>query len=600
MLSPGALFWFYTFIAIMFKSTIIAGIVNQNVFLQASIWRVLASVPTYMVYAAFLLILLSFSFLLNRRQRLWFLITTNMLFTTLLLLDLWYFRAFSSFLTVYTLKQFSCLENLSNSIYSFVSWFDLIFVFDIPFAIWMAYRKKHLYADAKRSIPVFACLVLLSTVYLAYAHYEFDLSPDRGKKQYLFLICWTPGQTISDLSPIGYHLFDAFNYFNECRQLELTDGEREEIRRWYEAKQENLPDNQYKGIFKGKNVIYIQVESLEKFYLQNQIDGKEITPNINRMLKNSLYFSEIHEQVNVGTTSDGELMANTSVYPIRVGATYFRYPYNRYLSMPVLLERMGYSTIAIHPDNKAYWNWMTNMQSIGYQKCVDSAAFQMDEVFGLGLSDGSFFRQAEPIILQQKKPFMAFMITLTNHTTFELADKYKELHVDKKFNGTMIGASFHTVHYTDRQIGELLERLDKQGVLDDTVIVVSGDHCGVHKFYPEEMDTIQPPDEWWYDNHHHVPFIVYQKQLQGQEIKVTGGQVDIMPTLAYLLGVDEAQYKNSAMGRNLLKTNKNFAVLYDGELIGKLNGEKEEEHAIQGLEIADKIIRSSYFGKRED
>jgi phosphoglycerol transferase MdoB-like AlkP superfamily enzyme len=229
---------------------------------------------------------------------------------------------------------------------------------------------------------------------------------------------------------------------------------------------------------------------------------------------------------------------------------------------------------------------------------LDSANFILDEEIGLGLSDGSLFRQAVPIISEQHTPFLTFMVTLTNHTTYELPDKYKELEIDEKFAGTMLGASFHTVHYTDQQIGAFLTSLDQSQLLDNTVVVIYGDHTGVHKFYSQEINAITPAEDWWQDNHHKVPLLIYQKNLRGQEITINGGQVDILPTVAYLMGIEEQQYGNTAKGRNLLNTGKDFAVLADGQFIGSAASQQERALVVRGWEVADKIICSSYFGKR--
>src|SRR3712207_218879 len=121
--------------------------------------------------------------------------------------------------------------------------------------------------------------------------------------------------------------------------------------------------------------------------------------------------------------SDAELLANTSIFPVRRGSTFFRYPNNTYpSSLPKLLEDIGYNTIAIHPDKGSYWNWLPSLSSIGFKKCIDSSHFNMDETIGLGLSDGSFFKQLVPILKQQKNPFYSFSITLSNHAPFSMPE----------------------------------------------------------------------------------------------------------------------------------------------------------------------------------
>lgn len=590
--------WLCTLLALLFKSALLIGVVNYTEFLKAAFWDFYAVVPTYPVYAAFLLLFLAIAFLIKGRSRIWFLIVLNGLISVIFLFDLWHFRAFGTFLSIHAISQAANLENLGGSILSMSRSEDSLLFWDIPVLLVIAVLAYKRQQQAPRSKVLYVLVTGLAAAYLFYAHYVFDLSAERGKRQYLFTMCWAPSQTVTDLSPLGYHLFDAYTYLTECRPLVMSLQDKQEIESWYSEKEEALPANNYKGLFKGKNLLLIQVESLETFYLKNSIGGQEITPNLNRLLQNSLYFPNFYEQVSNGTTADAEFMANTSIYPLRRGTAYFRYPNNTYNSLPKLLVKQGYSTLAIHPDNKTYWNWQYNMESIGYEVCLDSSNFIMDERIGLGLSDGSFFRQAVPVITERKQPFLVFMITLTNHTTYELPDKYKELAIEDKFTGTMLGKSFHTVHYTDQQIGQFLSQLEDSNLLDDTVVVIYGDHTGVHRFYSQEISNIRPSEDWWFDNEHKVPLIIYQKGLLGQEIKIAGGQIDILPTVAYLMGVSEQEYSKTAMGRNLLNTDKNFTLLTDGQLVGEVASEQEKNQAIHGWEIADKIIRSSYFGKR--
>ena len=94
--------------------------------------------------------------------------------------------------------------------------------------------------------------------------------------------------------------------------------DKADINELFEVKKENLPNNEYFARSKGKNLIYIQVESLENFVIGQKINGKEITPNLNKLVQSSLYFPNTFEQVNEGTSSDADLMVNTSMLPLRV------------------------------------------------------------------------------------------------------------------------------------------------------------------------------------------------------------------------------------------------------------------------------------------
>lgn len=588
--------FYYTLLSVLLKSVIMIGFITSGNHARIDPLSGFHNIPYIAVYICFILALLSFSFLFKGRLHMWFLVFVNLLVSVLLLADLWYYRGFGTFVNLHLLKQTANLDNLSDSILSMARSSDIVFVFDIAVLFLMVLVNRNPYKKMNRSVLAFAFLFIASVGYITYMHIENDVKGRGGVNNMLFNTYWAPNQTISNLSPLGYHLYDTYAYWKDNRMFSLTSKEKDEIKAWFAGKKEDLPDNSYKEMFKGKNLIVIQVESLESFVLNQKINGQEITPNLNKLLANSLYFSDFYEQVYNGTSSDADLMANTSVYPVRKGSTFFRYPHNTYNSLPKLLQNNGgYSTVAIHPDKGAYWNWMDALKAIGFQRCIDSSSFKIDEWIGLGLSDGSFLRQVERIAVNQKQPFYMFMVTLSSHGPFNLPKGYRELNLDEKLDQTKLGGYFQSVHYTDKHIGIFLSKLKEDGLLDNTVIVIYGDHTGVHKYYQDEVSKIQPAEDWWLDDHHHIPFIIYQSRMKGGEMKVKGGQVDILPTVAYLMGIDEDKYSDTAIGRNLLKTGEDFAVLSDKTYMGDTSDSRAKDNAVKGIDISDLIIRGNYF-----
>jgi len=200
------------------------------------------------------------------------------------------------------------------------------------------------------------------------------------------------------------------------------------------------------------------------------------------------------------------------------------------------------------------------------------------------------------VIKAEKQPFYTFLVTLTSHAPFDIPSQYRDLSLDPVLDGSKLGGYFQSIHYTDQQIGALIDQLDKDGLLDNTAIALYGDHTGVHKFYDDEIKQMKNPESWWLEGYNQIPLMIYSKGMTGEEIKTTGGQIDIMPTLAYLMGVDREAYEGTAMGRNLLNTKKNFAILSNGQQVGTFLSVKDRDDAMLGVNIADEIIRSNYFG----
>jgi phosphoglycerol transferase MdoB-like AlkP superfamily enzyme len=595
MLTNNTVLIYSVFIALI-KSLLFLGVIATEKATSIDFTRAFFGEPHLIVYTCFILIFLSFSFLFKGKAQLVVMAIFNLAFTLLLIADLWYYRGFNNFVTAHNLKMTGNLDNLLSDVLSMMRPIDFLFIIDLFLLFFMCIKLKGMYSKKKRSISAFFGIILLSISYISIIHYKVDIF-EKGQNTILFRICWTPNQTMANLSPIGYHIYDVYNYWSESKPYHLSSNERTEIEQWYKDKKETLEPNQYKGMLKGKNLIVIQVESLENFVVNQKIEDQEISPNINKLLKNSLYFKNYHEQVYNGTSSDADLLTNTSVYPVRRGSTFFRYPYNTYNSLPNLLEKQGYATTAIHPDKGSYWNWQPALKSIGFQNTIDSASFNMDETIGLGLSDGSYLKQVEPIIKSQKAPFYTFLVTLTSHGPFDLPEEYRELKLQQELDKSKMGGYFQSIHYVDKHIGILMDNLDRSGMLDNSVVVIYGDHTGVHKYYEDEVAKLSKQEDWWKGNNCRIPLIIYDKSLSGEEISTIGGQVDLLPTLAYLMGIEDSDYNSTAMGRNLLNTKKNYTVLSNGEFIGEAATDKEKEDAIKGLELADKIIRSDYFKK---
>ena len=574
-------FYIFTLIAIVLKGALFLGFsLNQNLYtLNFGLgYRQASYFINY--YIAFAAIFVSICFLFKNKGKFFSLIIVDLFITLITVMDIWYFRGFQTVPSVMLLKQTANLDNLGDSIFSMASPYDLLFFVDFIILIiaFIIFRKS--FKNCKSNWKGTLIVLLVSICYIGYVPFNVNvLKRENVKNSYLFSN-YDPTNTVEYFSPIGYHIFDIYNVYKNSKPYKMTADDEAKIKEYYDFKNENLPDNEFKGMFKGKNLIVIQVESLEDFVINKKVDGQEITPNINKLLNNSIYLPNIFEQVNEGTSSDSDLMVNTSMLPLRQGSTFFRNPATTYNSLPNILEKDGYSTIAIHSDKGSFWNYAQGLNGIGFDKFVDYYSFDRDENIGLGLSDGSYFRQIEPMIKELKQPFYAFTVTLTSHGPFDLPKEYRELKLSPELDDNVLGGYFQSIHYTDAKIGMFIESLKKDGLLDNTVIAIEGDH----------------PESWWLDNGNHtVPLIIYNPSIKTPvKDDVYGGQIDIMPTLLYLLGVDNNVYQNTALGRNLLNTKRSYAVLTDKTIKGELT-DKEKEIVGNVLDLSDKMIRADYF-----
>lgn len=590
-----------TFLMLLLKSIVLMGFVyssNQSVIDMS---KGLDNITYMSICISILLALLSFNFLAKNKGRLWLLLVLNFLVSFLFSFDAVYLRAGGNFLSMQLLRQTGNLNNLWDSIFAMFRPCDIVFYIDIPIiAIFLILTRKisytsSLFTSLKARLIAFGTVFILSVGFVISQYVAIDIYGD-NRNENIFYTHWNPAQTICNASPMGYHIYDFYIFFSDFKPYQISAKDSQEIQSWIDSKNEKLPANSYKGIYKGKNLLVIQVESLENFVIGQSVDGQEITPTLNKMLANSIYFDNFYTQINEGTSSDADLMLNTSVFPVRKGSTFFRFPYTTYNSLPNLLEKQGYKTTAIHSDKGEYWNWMEALYNIGFDKCIDAKSFTMDEIIFLGLSDGSFLKQVKDTVINQKSPFYTFMVTLTSHSPFEMPERHKQLKLNSALANTRLGGYFQSVNYTDKHLGLFLDELDKSGVLDNTIVVIYGDHDSVHKYFNDEIQAIKPSQQWWLENDKRVPLMIYEKGQTPQKIHTTGGQIDLMPTLLYLFGIDESEYESTVFGRNLMNTKEDYVLLSNGEFRGNIKPDKKET-LLRGLEYADMAIRSNFFKK---
>lgn len=590
-------FFLTVIIGTLFENILFILLLSDGNAVRINIKTALINVPPILVYIAFTLIPYSFGFLFKGRGRKLSFIAINLLISMLLIFDLWYYRSDSAFLNYYMLDMTSNLDGLSSSILAMFRPIDLVFLINTMVLTAFFIVEKGTYKEARMDISKFCLLFLIPVLYLAYNHVKIDKYQRGYVNQILLTRTWSQNQMMYNLTPLGYHIVDFFNYEQDKKTYVLTNQEKNQITDYYAYKEKSLPKNDYSGIFKGKNLLVIQVESMENFIINQKVGNQEITPNLNRLLSNSFYFSNYHEQTYNGTTSDATFVSNTSMLPVLVGNNNFNYPYNDYNSLPKLLKKEGYNTYSLHGEKGTYWNWMTAEKHLGFDTCLDITQFNSDEIIGLGLSDRTMLSQAVEKIKKQKQPFYSFMITLTSHSPFTLPKDQVTINIPDNLKGTKTGGFIESIHYTDAMLGKFMQELDREGLLDNTVVAIYGDHEGIHKFFEEEVQKLNIQDSWK-NNDRRVPLIIYSKGLTGIEIDVNGGQIDFLPTISTLLGVDEKEYDDTALGRNLLNTNKDYVVLTNRTYRGAVISEDEMKKYINVLNTSNIMIKTNYFKGR--
>lgn len=536
------------------------------------------------------------SLLFKNKSFIKYLFLINLIYTVFLIIDLWIYRGtghLNEFRFVFNNEAFNTLgQGIVNPSYK-----DTLFFIDIIIITFIYKTKKNSFNYKSKKI-LSIVLVVLSLIMIITSHYLIDIKDiTNGKVKFIqdrWEANWNISTRVACRSPIVHHIYDGYKTIKKLNESEEYGKYFNEIENWLNWNNEKLEDNEYKGILAGKNVIFLQIESLENFVINQKIYNQEITPNLNKLTKKGLYFNNIHEQNNAGNSIDMDMMAASGVLPLGDYITYLEYPEIKYPSLPRLLNKEGYNTILTHAERVGDWNWgEAGKVAAGYKTIWDINDYDIDEYAGFGLSDRSLYTQLIEKLSQEKQPFLAVVPTLTSHGPFDLAEEFRELDLPSELDENKLGGYFQSVNYADRQIGLLFELLEQKGMLDDTVVVIYGDHGGIHKYYMDDVEASNIEGYWWQDRDSEIPLIIYGTNIENKIIETYGGHIDIVPTVAYLLGLETNNYQ---MGRNLLNTNRDATVIKGGIVVGNPS-EEDEKMFGKAYDIADKIIKSNYYSK---
>ncbi|MGL5648390.1 MAG: LTA synthase family protein [Clostridium sp.] len=538
---------------------------------------------------ACILILIFLTYLFKEKKQCIYLIIIDILYSGFLILNLWYFRASGEYLGIRYLLYEGLFNPMNRSLIN-IGKGDILYILDIPILLIILIKTKA-FLNKKRNLKVATFGILLSMITVYGSYYEFDIKKiDNGRTIFL-KDDWGSAVEMRSMWPIAYTIkqdYKAVQAYTKKPDLE----EINKVNEWFKENDENLEENEYFGMLKGKNVIFVQMESLEDFVIGEQVYGQEVTPVLNKLIEYSLYFDNVYEQNNGGNSIDCDMMANTGMLTLGDSITFISNPFSQYPSMARTLEGYGYTAISTRAEPGGDYNFAeAHKNALGFKNIWDGNEYELDEIVGFGLSDKSFYNQYIDKLKTVKEPFFSMIPNLSNHGPFDIKEDYRELDLPKDLDETKLGGYFQSSYYADKQIGFLINKLEQLELMKDTVLVIYGDHGGVHKYYQDELADIKLEGDWWKEYERKIPLIIYSEGLKGKTINTIGGHMDIMPTVLNLLGAKE---EAPIMGRNLLNTKVNATVIKGGTIIGDPS-DKERKHLKEAYEVAEYIINNDYY-----
>ena len=471
-----------------------------------------------------------------------------------------YYKYFGVVVTYHALQQLGQVTEVQGSVMSLLHpYFLLIFIDIAAFVILLAASRqfrgwrRRLAGREPKSI-VMGILILSLAVCLANVWQSRDSINELKKSENMGII---PYQTVE----IASGATDALT--NLVQKPEApTDVTPEAIAALKGIVSTDAP--KYEGIAKGKNLIIIQLEAFQNFLLHATVDGREITPNLNHLLDETIYFPHFYQMVGQGNTADAEFVVNTSLYIPQHGAASQDFGDRLLPSMPRLLADNGYQTTTFHTNDVKFWNRKALYQALGFQHYYDKTFFGDEDMVFFGSSDEVLYaKTADQLVVMNAtgQPFYSQLISMSGHHPFNIPDNKISFELPEAFDGTLVGDYIQAQHYADLALGQFIDQLKSSGLWDNSVIVIYGDHMGlpIYSLSHHEKDLMVgiTGREYRPAEMMNIPLILSVPGIQGpMQLAETGGQADIFPTVANLLGISMQQQVH--FGQDLLNQTSNL------------------------------------------
>jgi lipoteichoic acid synthase len=508
-----------------------------------------------------LMIVLGFSFYFTKKVHAFTLFLATVLTTGILYADLLYFRFYTDFVTLPILFQFKNVGGIGPSTFELMSPWDVLLFADIIIIGW--------YLNKRRRLPSFTSREKLNYFSVSLALVLLTVAVGLIKTPYLFQEAYDREQMVTAIGPYNYHVYDTgYALGVNLNPLVASKTDTNSPLNYTKTKKNDQSD--LFGIAEGKNVILISMESTQNFVINKKVEGKEITPFLNSLVKDSFYFDQIYDQTAQGKTSDSEFMIDTGLYPLASGSVFVRNPENKFKSMPHILKKKDdYYSAVFHGNDASFWNREVMYDSLGYDRFYSKQDYEVTEENSVnyGIKDIPFFNQSISFLQDLPRPFYTRFITLTNHFPFLLEEKDQFI-PQASTEVDVVNRYVATVRYEDEAIKRFFGKLKEKGIYDESIFVLYGDHYGISEKYESGVLELMNMEDTPL-NHmklQQVPLIIHVPGTEGKTITSIGGEVDIRPTILHLLGIESKE--NLSFGHNLFTRVENHPVIFrDGGFV---------------------------------
>lgn len=504
----------------------------------------------------------------------------SLAFGIYLLLFVWlisnsiYYREFTDFVTVNTMLASSKVSaGLGAAALELFRPWDVIYILDFPILAFF-FLKKWIRMDnrpfnKRASFAVTSLSAMLFSANLFLAEIDRPELLTRGFSNYYVV------RALGLPAFLGYSANQTYAANKERSKASEADLKPvEEYIQQHYAK----PNPEYFGMAKGRNVIYIHLESFQQFLIDYKLNVNdkeyEVTPFLNSLYHSNetFAFSNVFNQVKAGKTSDAETMIETGLFGLNQGSFMVNYGgTNTQQAAPFILSKNGYNSSAVfHGNAGSFWNRNTAYKQWGYNYFFDASYFtkqNSSNSFQYGLNDKYMLRDSIKYLEHLQQPFYTKFITVSNHYPYTTSLSGDDLGFPlAKTQDETINGYFATANYLDSSIKAFFDYLKESGLYKNSIIVLYGDHYGIsNSRNPSLAPLLDKNSETWssYDNAmlQRVPYMVVIPGMdKGRIIDTYGGEIDMLPTLEHLLGIDSQKFLQ--VGQDMLSPDHNQIVAF--------------------------------------
>lgn len=520
--------------------------------------------------ACFITVLICLICVLPNRPRIITVLTVNLLISILLLSDELYYSYSNNVLSLAQITNLQYGEEIISTLPSLIKIKHILYFLDIILILVLITLKKvQLIQKEKKTKKQIIGKILIGVLGIVIFIYIGNDYVQKSKDK-----SYNKDLQIKDSTIFGYHIYDIESTLNIKNNVKYSNYDEmikdyEKLKNDYDVRYNQI-ESYYDGILEGKNIIILQLESIQEFVVDKKINGKEITPNLNKFLRENIEFSNMHMQ-SYSSTADSEHSTITSIYPMENGMSFSKYFANNYDDLFKMFNNAGYHTSYMHGNYPYFWNrgnvyGRLNLDELNLKEQFDDVS---EEISGY-LSDELLYKQSVQKLKTYRTPFISYIVSASSHTPFNLEGLQDRSKINiniGEFKDTFFGNYLESANYADYAFGVFIDELKKEGLYEDTAILVFGDHNGVNMYDEKLIEFLNMLDNNLTDidlklNYTRVLCGLKIPGLKNLKIEKPVNKLDIKPTLTYLAGIEDG----FSLGTNMFGK-KDFVCLNNERII---------------------------------